>query len=39
MMVRRVAVFVFFMTIAFFAGLVVTGLMRSAADIAAAPAP
>ena len=38
-MVRRVAVFVFFMTIAFFAGLVVTGRMRSAADIAAAPAP
>ena len=35
-MVRRVAVFVFFMTIAFFAGLVVTGRMRSANDSAAA---
>jgi len=35
-MVRRVAVFVFFMTIAFFAGLVVTGRMRSASDSVAA---
>ena len=35
-MVRRIAVFVFFMTIAFFAGLVVTGRMRSANDSAAA---
>src|SRR4029079_18408021 len=37
MMVRRVDVFVFFMTIAFFAGLVVTGRMRTANDSAAAP--
>jgi Do/DeqQ family serine protease len=37
-MVRRVAVFVFFMTIAFFAGLVVTGRMRSANESMATPA-
>jgi Do/DeqQ family serine protease len=39
MMVRRVAVFVFFMTVAFFAGLVVTGPMRSTGETNAAPAP
>ena len=38
-MVRRVAVFALFMTIAFFAGLVVTGRMRSAGETTAAPAP
>jgi Do/DeqQ family serine protease len=38
MMVRRVAVFTFFMTLAFFAGLVVTGRMRSAGETSAAPA-
>jgi Do/DeqQ family serine protease len=38
MMVRRVAVFAFFMTIAFFAGLVVTGRMRSANESMATPA-
>jgi len=31
-MARRIAVFAFFMTIAFFAGLVVTGRMRSASE-------
>src|SRR5690242_21722602 len=36
MMVRRAAVFVLFMTIAFFAGLVVTGRMRSATESTAA---
>src|SRR4051812_48278385 len=35
MMVRRIAVFALFMTIAFFAGLVVTGRMRSAGETAA----
>ena len=35
-MVRRVAVFLSFMTIAFFAGLVVTGRMRTASDSTAA---
>jgi Do/DeqQ family serine protease len=39
MMVRRVAVFALFMTIAFFAGLVVTGRMRSAGETTAAPPP
>src|SRR6476660_10444866 len=39
MMVRRVAVFALFMTIAFFAGLVVTGRMRSAGETSAEPAP
>ena len=38
-MVRRIAVFALFMTIAFFAGLVVTGRMRSAGETAAATAP
>src|SRR6187401_879509 len=38
MMVRKVAVFTLFMTIAFFAGLVVTGRMRSAGETTAAPA-
>ena len=37
-MARRTAVFLFFMTIAFFAGLVVTGRMRSASETTAAPA-
>ena len=37
-MVRRVAVFTFFMTVAFFVGLVVTGRMRSAGETSAAPA-
>ena len=37
-MVRRVGVFALFMTIAFFAGLVVTGRMRSAGETTAAPA-
>ncbi|HTG98930.1 MAG TPA: trypsin-like peptidase domain-containing protein [Vicinamibacterales bacterium] len=37
-MVRKVAVFTLFMTIAFFAGLVVTGRMRSAGETTAAPA-
>jgi Do/DeqQ family serine protease len=39
MMGRRLAVFMLFMTAAFFAGLVVTGRMRSAGDTSAAPAP
>jgi Do/DeqQ family serine protease len=39
MMVRRVAVFALFMTTAFFAGLVVTGRMRSAGETTAAPPP
>src|SRR3954471_18983404 len=39
MMVRRIAVFALFMTVAFFAGLVVTGRMRSAGETAAATAP
>src|SRR6185503_13213 len=39
MMVRRVALFVLFMTMAFFAGLVVTGRMRSAGETTAAPSP
>jgi Do/DeqQ family serine protease len=39
MMVRRIAVFALFMTMAFFAGLVVTGRMRSAAETTAATAP
>ena len=38
-MVRRVALFVLFMTMAFFAGLVVTGRMRSAGETTAAPSP
>ncbi|HEU4936418.1 MAG TPA: trypsin-like peptidase domain-containing protein [Vicinamibacterales bacterium] len=38
-MVRRVGVFALLMTIAFFAGLVVTGRMRSAGETTAAPAP
>jgi Do/DeqQ family serine protease len=37
MMARRITVFVLFMSIAFFAGLVVTGRMRSASESAAAP--
>ncbi len=37
-MLRRLAVFILFTSIAFFAGLVLTGRMRSAADSAAAPA-
>src|SRR5213592_1274685 len=39
MMVRRIAVFALFMTMAFFAGLVVTGRMRSAGETTAATAP
>src|SRR3982750_4196559 len=39
MMVRRIAVFTLFMTMAFFAGLVVTGRMRTAGESIAAPAP
>jgi S1-C subfamily serine protease len=39
MMARRIAVFTFFMSIAFFAGLVVTGRMRTATEGAAATAP
>src|SRR3954464_1972027 len=39
MMVRRIAVFALFMSVAFFAGLVVTGRMRSAGETAAATAP
>ena len=35
-MVRRIGVFAFFMTIAFFAGLVVTGRMRTAGESTAA---
>ena len=35
-MVRRIGVFAFFMTIAFFAGLVVTGRMRTAGESSAA---
>jgi Do/DeqQ family serine protease len=38
MMVRRIAVFTLFMTIAFFAGLVVTGRMRNAGETTAQPA-
>jgi len=38
-MARRIAVFTFFMSIAFFAGLVVTGRMRTATEGAAATAP
>ncbi|MFL6279542.1 MAG: trypsin-like peptidase domain-containing protein, partial [Vicinamibacterales bacterium] len=38
-MVRRIAVFALFMTVAFFAGLVVTGRMRSAGETTAATAP
>jgi Do/DeqQ family serine protease len=38
MMARRIAVFTFFMTIAFFAGLVVTGRMKGASESAAATA-
>jgi serine protease Do len=38
MMVRRIAVFALFMTLAFFAGLVVTGRMRTASESAAEPA-
>ena len=37
-MVRRIGVFAFFMTIAFFAGLVVTGRMRTAGESTAATA-
>jgi Do/DeqQ family serine protease len=37
MMARRITVFVLFMSIAFFAGLVVTGRMRTASESAAAP--
>jgi serine protease Do len=37
-MARRIAVFTFFMTIAFFAGLVVTGRMKGASESAAATA-
>jgi Do/DeqQ family serine protease len=36
-MARRIAVFGFFMSIAFFAGLVVTGRMRSASESSASP--
>jgi Do/DeqQ family serine protease len=39
MMVRRIAVFALFMTMAFFAGLVVTGRMRTAGESIAEPAP
>jgi len=39
MMARRIAVFGFFMSIAFFAGLVVTGRMRSASESTASGAP
>src|SRR5262245_56848827 len=39
MMARRIALFTFFMSIAFFAGLVVTGRMRSAGESTAASAP
>ena len=38
-MARRIAVFGFFMSIAFFAGLVVTGRMRSASESTASSAP
>ncbi len=38
-MVRRIAVFALFMTMAFFAGLVVTGRMRTAGESIAEPAP
>jgi len=38
MMARRIAVFTFFMTIAFFAGLVVTGRMKGASESGAATA-
>ena len=37
-MARRIGVFAFFMSIAFFAGLVVTGRMRSASESTATPA-
>jgi Do/DeqQ family serine protease len=39
MMARRIAIFTFFMSIAFFAGLVVTGRMRSSSESIAANAP
>ena len=38
-MARRIAVFGFFMSLAFFAGLVVTGRMRSASESTASSAP
>ena len=38
-MARRIAIFTFFMSIAFFAGLVVTGRMRSSSESIAANAP
>jgi Do/DeqQ family serine protease len=39
MMARKIAVFTFFMTIAFFAGLVVTGRMKSSSESTATNAP
>jgi Do/DeqQ family serine protease len=39
MMARRIAIFTFFMSIAFFAGLVVTGRMKSSSESIAANAP
>jgi Do/DeqQ family serine protease len=39
MMARRIAIFTFFMSIAFFAGLVVTGRMKSSSESTAANAP